>query len=148
VENFNSSKWKLKKLRDTKVDSIIKYAQEQQKNCLINTVVIVISLISLFNYDSFVYNLINNTVTALNQISNSIKNGWKYKSTQFQVIQSCAINSSLLHLSLSTKEQIDLSSKISNGIFGDTIALRSKSDVLNRSLNKMSLDLQKTMRRR
>jgi hypothetical protein len=30
---------------------------------------------------------------------------------------------------------------------GDTIALRSKSDVLNRSLNKMSLDLQNTMRR-
>jgi hypothetical protein len=52
-ENFNSSKWKLKKLRDTKVDGIIKYAQEQQNcfnqycgNCNISD-------ISTFNYDSF-----------------------------------------------------------------------------------------------
>jgi hypothetical protein len=37
---------KTQKLRDTKVDGIIKYAQEQQI-VLINTVVIVISLISL-----------------------------------------------------------------------------------------------------
>jgi hypothetical protein len=66
---------KLKKLRDTKVDGIIKYAQEQQKNCFnqycgncnISDISTLITIV-------LVYNLINNTVTALNQISNSIKN--------------------------------------------------------------------------
>ena len=139
---------KLKKLRDSKVDGVIKYAEEQQKTILINTVVIVISLIALLLITIvLVYNLIRNTATALNLISNSIKrialgninrHDTLSGNTEFN-----AINSSLQSLSTGIKKQIDLSTKISSGILGETIELRSKSDVLNRSLNAMSIDLQK-----
>ena len=139
---------KLKKLRDTKVDSIIKYAQVQQKTILIETVVNVIFLISLLLITIvLVYHLIRSTATALNLISNSIKKialgNINQHSTLSGNTEFSAINSSLLNLSVGIKQQIDLSSKISNGIFGETIELRSKSDVLNRALNKMSLDLHK-----
>ncbi|MFT5252099.1 MAG: methyl-accepting chemotaxis protein [Flavobacteriales bacterium] len=133
---------KLKKLRDTKIESIIKCAEEQQKTVLIYTVVIIISLLSLLLITiALVYHLITSTVTALNLISNSIKKialgNINLHTTLSGNAEFSAINSSLLNLSLGGKEQIDLSSKISNGIFGETIAVRSKSDVLNRSLNKM-----------
>jgi CheY-like chemotaxis protein/signal transduction histidine kinase len=137
---------KLKNLKDAKVESIIDYAQQQQKSILFTTVVIIISLIALLLITFIlVYNLIRTTAIALNLISNSIKkialgNINKHKilsgNTEFS-----AINTSLQNLTLGIKNQIDLSAKISNGIYGETIELRSKSDVLNRSLNAMSLDL-------
>ncbi|MDG2432783.1 response regulator [Flavobacterium sp.] len=139
---------KLKELRNNKVNSIIKYAQEQQKTILINTVIIVISLISLLLFTIvLVYNLIRNTATALQVISNSIQKialgNINRHSTLSGNTEFNAINSSLQSLTTGIKKQIDLSTKISSGILGETIELRSKSDLLNRSLNKMSIDLQR-----
>ena len=139
---------KLKKLRDAKVNKITKYAKEQQKTILVNTIVIIISLIALLLITIIlVYNLIRNTALALNVISNSIKKIALGNINQHITLSGntefSEINSSLQNLSKGIKKQIDLSNKISDGLFGETIELRSVSDVLNRSLNKMSSDLQK-----
>lgn len=138
----------LKKLRDLKVDNIIKYAKQQQQAIFITTVVTILFLVVLLLVTILlVYKLIRNTAIALNIISNSIKKIALGNINQHNTLSGntefSTINSSLLSLSLGIKEQIDLSSKISSGIFGETISLRSKSDVLNRSLNTMSLDLHK-----
>ena len=139
---------KLRALRDTKVDYIIQYTQKQQKAIYIKTVLTIVLLLSLLLLTILlVYHLIKNTVTALNIISNSIKKiALGNINSQFMLAgneEFSAINSSLQNLSKGIKEQIDLSAKISSGVFGETLALRSKSDLLNRSLNKMSLDLKK-----
>jgi signal transduction histidine kinase/CheY-like chemotaxis protein len=137
---------KLKNLKDSKVNSIIDYAQEQQQTILFNTVVIIISLIALLLITfALVYNLIRTTAIALLLISNSIKKIASGNINKHNTLSGnteiSAINSSLENLTIGIKKQIDLSTKISNGIYGETIELRSKSDVLNRSLNAMSLDL-------
>jgi CheY-like chemotaxis protein len=139
---------KLRILRDTKVDYIIQYAQKQQKAIYIKTVLTILLLLTLLLLTIIlVYHLIKNTVTALNIISNSIKKiALGNINRQFMLSgneEFTAINSSLQDLSKGITEQIDLSTKISNGVFGETVVLRSKSDVLNRSLNAMSLDLKK-----
>ena len=155
--NFSATAWwqtstavndKLKQLRDAKVENIIQFATEQKKSIFINTVLTIVLLLSLLLITIIlVYHLIKNTATALNIISNSIKKiALGNINRQFTLSgneEFSAINSSLQDLSTGIKEQINLSTKISNGVFGETIALRSKSDVLNRSLNTMSLDLKK-----
>ncbi|MBU0940735.1 MAG: response regulator [Bacteroidetes bacterium] len=139
---------KLKEFRDEKVENIIQFAQEQKKSIFINTILTIVLLLSLLLITIIlVYYLIKNTATALNIISNSIKKiALGNINRQFVLSgneEFSAINASLQDLSKGIKEQIDLSTTISNGVFGKTVALRSKSDVLNRSLNTMSLDLKK-----
>ena len=54
-----------------------------------------------------------------------------------------SIRKSLNSLINAIKKQIDLSLKISSGTYGETIELRSPLDLLNNSLNCMSLELKK-----
>ena len=139
---------KLKDLRDVKLNSIIKYA-EQQQNLILNTTITTILLIILFILTTFilVYHLIRNTSKALNIISDSIK---KIALGDIKITHKLSgntefnsFNTSLTNLTSSIKKQIDLSSKISTGHFGDIIELRSDSDILNKSLNTMSIDLKR-----
>ena len=138
----------LKNLRDAKLDSIITYAKQQQTSILTSTITTILLLILLLlTTIILVYNLIHSTSKALNIISDSIK---KIALGDIEITNNLsgntefnAINSSLTNLTSSIKKQIDLSTKISTANFGETIALRSASDILNKSLNTMSIDLKR-----
>jgi CheY-like chemotaxis protein/signal transduction histidine kinase len=139
---------KLKSLRNKKVNYVIQYAHQQEKVVLNKTIITSIFLILLLLTTALlVYKLIRKTSTALNVITTSIKKlavGDCNLTHQLSGNKEFnAINFSLNSLVRAIKEQVDLSEKISTGNFGDQIGLRSKVDILNKSLNTMSLDLKK-----
>jgi CheY-like chemotaxis protein/signal transduction histidine kinase len=138
----------LKVLKNEKLKYIIELAK-QEKNKTINDTIIAILLLSLLLISTgiAVYKLITNTSNSLILIASKIqKIALGYTDFKHQLngnIELDSIRESLKKLTDSMKEQINLATKISSGDFGNTIELRSESDTLNESLNKMSLDLKR-----
>ena len=139
---------KLKKLREDKIKSIANYAKLEKNALLKSSVTTIVFFIFLLLITVFlIYNLIHNASKSLIIISNSLK---EIALGHIEISQNLSgntefneFNDSLTKLCSAVKEQIDLSTKISSGNFGDTIPLRSESDILNKSLNSMSLDLKR-----
>ena len=137
---------KLKKLREARIKSIVNYAEKQQNALLAKSVsIMAFFLILLLVTFLLIYNLIRNASKSLVIISdsfNKIARGHVDISQNiFGNIEFNALNESLVSLTEAVKKQIYLATKISSGIFGETIPLRSESDILNKSLNTMSIDL-------
>ncbi|MFA9190277.1 response regulator [Flavobacterium sp. FZUC8N2.13] len=137
------------KLNDLKIKKLnyINELGKQEKLRAINSSITSILLLTLLLATTgiAIYKLIVNTSNSLNLISTKIgKIALGYTDLDHKLkgnIEFDYIRESVKKLTNAIKEQIDLTTKISSGDFGDTIVVRSKSDTLNQSLNSMSLKL-------
>ena len=137
---------KINVIKNKKLDQIIKLA-EDEKNNTFNTAILSILLLTLLLITTsiLVYKLITNTSNSLKLIASKIeKTATGYVEFEHKLtgnIELDSIRKSFEKLNKAIKQQIDLATKISSGTLGDTIAMRSDSDTLNKSLNTMSVDL-------
>jgi signal transduction histidine kinase/CheY-like chemotaxis protein/methyl-accepting chemotaxis protein len=137
---------KFTELEKNNLAFILDYANKEKKAAL-KSIVTLFSLLSLFLIGAFIliYRLIKNLSTSLNAIAESIKKislGEIIKKPTFSGnAEFIAISHSFNELLLAISEQIDLALKISSGNFGSKISLRSPNDLLNNSLNTMSLEI-------
>ncbi|MES2240112.1 MAG: response regulator [Bacteroidota bacterium] len=137
---------KLNVIKIKKLNQIIELAKQEKEQTIFNaytSISLLLLLLVIMGY--LVYKLITNTSKSLNIIAYSIEKialgNTQLKHQLSGNIELNSIRISLEKLTNAIGEQIDLATKISSGNFGDTIALRSKSDTLNQSLNTMSLEL-------
>jgi signal transduction histidine kinase/DNA-binding response OmpR family regulator len=125
---------------------ILDYANKE-KQAALRSIVTLFSILTLFLIGAFVliYKLIKNLSTSLNAIAESIKKislGEIINKPNFSGnAEFIAISHSFNELLQAISEQIDLALKISSGDFGSKIGLRSPNDLLNNSLNTMSLEI-------
>lgn len=139
---------KINAIKTKKLNQIIELAK-QEKDKTVNAAIIAIVWLSLLLLITtiLVYKLITNTSKSLKTIAFKIeKIALGY--TDFQHIlngniELDSIRESFKKLTGAIKEQINLATEISSGHFGETIKVRSEADVLNQSLNTMSLDLKR-----
>lgn len=139
---------KIVKLEKDNLKYIIKYANHQ-KSIALRNVVLLISMLLIFLAITFVllYKLVNNLSHSLHIISTTIK-----KISQGKIIRNPDfagnsefqdISNSFFQLLSGMKEQFDLASKIGLGQYGSKINLRSSNDTINKSMNRMSLELKR-----
>lgn len=139
---------KITKLEKDNLKYIVNFANIE-KEAALRSVIILVVLLLLFLAITFIslYILVNNLSKSLNVISSTVK-----KISQGKIIRNPTIygNSEFVEISNSfdqlldgIKEQFDLSLKISSGHYGAKINLRSPNDTLNKSMNKMSLELKR-----
>ncbi|TRX32404.1 response regulator [Flavobacterium sp. ZT3R18] len=139
---------KFTELEKNNLAFILDYANKE-KQAALRSIVTLFSLLSLFLIGTFIliYKLIKNLSTSLNAITESIKKislGEIIKKPTFSGnAEFIAISHSFNELLIAINEQIDLALKISSGNFGSEISLRSQNDLLNISMNAMSLELNK-----
>ena len=139
---------KINAIKTKKLNYIIKIAQQEKDNTVNSAIIAIVCLTLLLLLTTIlVYKLITNTSNSLKTIATKIeKIALGY--TDFQHIlhgniELDSIRESFKKLTNAIKEQINLATEISSGHFGETIKVRSEADVLNHSLNTMSLDLKR-----
>lgn len=137
---------KIKKLEKQNLAYILNYANGQKQSA-IQSIVFLGSILFLFLVLTvfLIYILIKRLSKSLKLISSSIERISVGEIIQDQHISGSTefiqINQSFNDLLVAKREHIDLCLKISTGEFGTTIRLRSEHDILNESLNNMSLEL-------
>ncbi|MEL1241986.1 response regulator [Flavobacterium flavipallidum] len=139
---------KLNVLKIKKLNYILKLAQEEKDKAITSTILSLLTILLLIiTTVILVYKLITNTSAALNLIAGKIEKialgNTDLKHTLRGNIELDSIRESFKKLTSAINEQVELATKISSGNLGDTINVRSESDTLNRSLNKMSLELKR-----
>lgn len=139
---------KISKLEKDNLNYIIDYAVQKKREAF-TSVILTVSLLLVLLIINFILflKLINNTSSTLLNASKLInKIALGRVQSNFTLSGSAefySINNSINDLTNAIKEQINLSTKISSGNYGDTIKLRSPSDTLNNALNNMSLELKR-----
>jgi CheY-like chemotaxis protein/putative methionine-R-sulfoxide reductase with GAF domain len=139
---------KLNALKIKKLNYIIALAKQEKEDDIFSSIFSLLAIaILLITTVILVYKLIANTSYSLNLIAGKIEKialgHTDLKHTLRGNIELDSIRESFKKLTNAINEQVDLATKISSGNLGDTIAVRSKSDTLNQSLNTMSLELKR-----
>ncbi len=137
---------KIRELEKKNLAQILNYAQDQ-KESVVKSILFSVSILFLFSLLSIIliYILIKKLSNSFKSISSSIERLSLGEIMQDQYISGSAefiqISKSFNDLLRAKREHIELCLKISSGEFGNTIRLRSEQDILNKSLNNMSLEL-------
>ncbi|ESU29001.1 signal transduction histidine kinase [Flavobacterium limnosediminis JC2902] len=137
---------KLKESEKKNLAYILDYANDEKeaalKSILLSTSLLLIFLLVVI---SLTYKLISNLSKTLVSISSSIKKismGEMIEDQDFVGNREFdQIRSAFNGLLAAKRNHIDLALKIGSGVFGATIPVRSDKDILNKSLNSMSLEL-------
>jgi signal transduction histidine kinase/CheY-like chemotaxis protein len=136
------------KLEKNNLNYIVKFANNE-KAAALKSIIVLVSILLLFLAISFIllFKLVSQLSGSLYLMSTTIK-----KISQGKIIRNPTFSGNVEFLGISNsfnqllagmKEQLELASKISSGEYGTKINLRSPNDTLNKSMNAMSLELQR-----
>ncbi|MGG7037126.1 MAG: response regulator [Flavobacterium sp.] len=137
---------KFTELEKNNLGYIVDYANNEKQTAL-RSIVISSTILFLFLLTAFyfIFRLIKRLSLSLSIIATSIKKISLGEMIEDQDISGntefIQISNSFNDLLAAKREHIDLALKISSGNLGSTIRIRSDKDILNKSLNSMSLEL-------